>query len=147
MIRLRSPKNVLAGLLFILFAAVLAWQSSKLELGTAGRMGPGYFPLLLAQLLGLLGLGVLVGGLRRDGDALPRADWPGLLLVTAAIVAFGFILPHGGFIAAVLVSSALCVAASRPFKPLASALFILGLIAFCTIVFVWGLKMPVQLLP
>lgn len=146
MIRLRSPKNVLAGLLFILFAAVLAWQSNKLEPGTAGRMGPGYFPLLLAQLLGLLGLGVLIGGLRRDGDALPRADWPGLLLVTAAIVAFGLILPRG-FIAAVLVSSTLCVAASRPFKPLASTIFILGLIAFCTLVFVWGLKMPVQLLP
>jgi putative tricarboxylic transport membrane protein len=147
MIRLRSPKNVLAGLLFLLFAAVLAWQSGKLELGTAGRMGPGYFPLLLAQLLGLLGLGVLVGGLRHEGAQPPRGDWLGLALVTTAIVAFGLVLQRFGFIAAVLVSSALCVAASRPFKPLASVPFILGLVAFCTVVFVWGLKMPVQLLP
>ena len=146
MIRLRSPKNVLAGLLFILFAAVLAWQSGKLALGSASRMGPGYFPLLLAQLLGLLGLGVLVSGLRHEGDRVARADWRGLALITAAIVLFGVTLQHLGFIAAVAISGILCVAASRPFRPIASTLFVLGLILFCTVVFVWGLKMPVQLL-
>jgi putative tricarboxylic transport membrane protein len=134
-------------MVFMLLAGLIAYQSGRLELGTAGRMGPGYFPLLLAGLLGALGLGIAVSGLRYDGPALPRGDWSGLGLITAAIVAFGATVQPWGFVPAVLLSSLLCVAASRPFKPLASVIFVAGLVLFCTLVFVWGLGMPVKLLP
>jgi putative tricarboxylic transport membrane protein len=146
MIRLRSPKNVLAGLLFLGFAGLIAHQASQLEAGTASRMGPGYFPMLLAQILGLLGLAILTSGFRTNGPALPRADWTGLGLVTAAVLSFGFLLERAGFLAAVFVSAALCVAASRPVRLIPSIALVGGLIVFCVAVFVWGLKIPVQLI-
>lgn len=146
MIRLRSPKDAIAGLMFILLAGTLAWSAGRLELGTTGRMGPGYFPLLLSGILGVLGLVILIGGLRIDGPSLPRGEWKGLALVTAAILVFGAVVQPWGFIPAVVLSSLLCVAASRPMQPIASALFVLGLTVFCVVVFVWGLGIPVRLL-
>jgi putative tricarboxylic transport membrane protein len=147
MIRLRGRRELLCGLVFMFLAGLIAYQSGKLDFGTAGRMGPGYFPMLLAGLLGALGLAITVSGVRYDGPGLPRADWRGLGLITAAIIAFGATVQPWGFVPAVLLSSLLCAAASRPFKPLASALFVAGLVLFCTLVFVWGLGMPVKLLP
>jgi putative tricarboxylic transport membrane protein len=145
MIRLRSPKDALAGLMFIGLAGLFAWSAGTLDPGTAGRMGPGYFPLLLAGLLGALGLVILINGLRFDGPPVPRGEWAGLALVTCAIIAFGATVQRWGFVPAVALGALLCVAASRPVQPLGSALFVLGLLGFCVAVFVWALGMPVLL--
>jgi putative tricarboxylic transport membrane protein len=147
MVRLRSPRDVLAGVLFILFAGVIDWNAGKLDLGTAGRMGPGYFPMMLAGLLGLLGLIVLAGGLRYDGPPLQKAEWRGLALVTASIVVFSVALEPLGFLAAVFLSGLLSVLASRPVRPVGAALLIAGLMIFCAVVFVKLLGMPVRLWP
>ena len=146
MIRFRSPKDAIAGLMFIGLAGVFALSAGKLELGSTGRMGPGYFPLLLAGILGVLGVAILIAGLRFDGPPLPRGEWKGLALVTASVLVFGATVQPWGFIPAVLLSSLLCVAASRPVQPLASALFVLGLAVFCVVVFAWGLGISVRLL-
>ena len=53
---IRNPKDVLSGLLFIVLALLFAWQTQELPMGMAVRMGPGFFPLLRAILLGGLGL-------------------------------------------------------------------------------------------
>jgi putative tricarboxylic transport membrane protein len=147
MVRVRSPRDAAAGILFILFAAMLAYNTSGLEMGTAARMGAGYFPRLLAGLLVVLGLSVLANAFRYDGPALPRGDWKGLALVTAAIAVFGATVEPLGFIIAVLLCSILCVVSSRPVKPVSSTILVIGLVGFCTAVFVWGLGMPVHLLP
>jgi putative tricarboxylic transport membrane protein len=146
MIRFRSPKDAIAGLMFIVLAGVLAASAGKLELGTTGRMGPGYFPLLLSGILGVLGLVILIGGLRFDGPPLPRGDWKGLALVSASVLVFGAVVQPWGFIPAVVLSSLLCIVASRPLQPLRAALFVVGLTVFCVAVFVWGLGIPVRLL-
>ena len=44
-----------AGVLFILFGLFFGIQSLGLDLGTAFRMGPGYFPLVLAVVLVIFG--------------------------------------------------------------------------------------------
>ncbi len=59
---------------------------------------------------------------------------------------FGAVIQPWGFIPAVVLSSLLCVGASRPVQPLRAALFVAGLTIFCVIVFVWGLGIPVRLL-
>jgi len=144
---IRSPKNVFAGLLFLAFAGVLAYSASRLEPGTLARMGPGYFPMLLAQLLALLGLGVMVSGWRAEGTPMERGDWRGLALVTAAIIAFAILLEPLGFVIAVGASSLLCTLATRPFRLVPSLLLVAGITVFCSVVFVVGLGMTVKLLP
>ncbi|MCU0908987.1 MAG: hypothetical protein MUF73_16465 [Rhodobacteraceae bacterium] len=52
-----DPVDTAAGALFVVLGAGFAWFGRGLEIGTTFRMGPGYFPLVLAGLLILLGLG------------------------------------------------------------------------------------------
>lgn len=56
--------NGICAALFIAFGACFALQSLGLEIGTAFRMGPGYFPLILAIVLILLGAVILVQAVR-----------------------------------------------------------------------------------
>ena len=54
---IRHPKDFFAGLLFIAFGIAAIAIGSNYPLGTAARMGPGYFPRILGILLIALGRG------------------------------------------------------------------------------------------
>ena len=58
---IRHPKDFFAGLIFIGFGLVAVIIGSNYSLGTAARMGPGYFPRILGILLILLGAALSVG--------------------------------------------------------------------------------------
>lgn len=67
--RIKSPKDFWAGLMFIgfgLFFAVWAW--AFYQMGTAVRMGPAYFPFVLGGLLAVLGVFVLIEGFALEGS-------------------------------------------------------------------------------
>ncbi|HEX5777462.1 MAG TPA: tripartite tricarboxylate transporter TctB family protein, partial [Xanthobacteraceae bacterium] len=66
-ISIKSPKDFWCGLLLIAIAAIFVLGLIDLPIGSAFRMGPGYFPLLLTILLALLGLAILSNGLRVEG--------------------------------------------------------------------------------
>src|SRR5713226_8433114 len=51
-ISIRSPRDFYAGLIFLLFGALAAYIARDYPIGSAVRMGPGYFPYLLGILLG-----------------------------------------------------------------------------------------------
>jgi putative tricarboxylic transport membrane protein len=145
MIRIRGPKNFLSGLLFTGLAIMLAYNALLLPLGTASRMGPGYFPFLLAVILGGLGLAVMVNSLRFDGERLSRFEWRGFVLVILSIVAFGVTIDRFGFIPAVVISVTISLLASAQYRPLTAVALIAFLLAFCWAVFIWGLGLPVSL--
>jgi hypothetical protein len=145
MIRIRDPKNFIAGLLFTGLAVVLACDALSLSLGTVSQMGPGYLPLALAAILGGLGLVVLVNSLRFEGGSLSGFEWRGFVLVTVAIVAFGATINRLGFIPAVVISVGICILASTRFRPVTAIALIAFLLVFCWVVFIWGLGLPVRL--
>ena len=53
---IRASKDFWAGIMFLSFACVAVLAARGYSMGTAGRMGPGYFPMALGLVLGLLGL-------------------------------------------------------------------------------------------
>jgi hypothetical protein len=58
---IKNPKDFWAALMFIGFGAfVVAWSLTHYQMGTAVRMGPGYFPVMLGGLLAVLGAMVFV---------------------------------------------------------------------------------------
>jgi hypothetical protein len=145
MIRIRDPKNFMAGLLFTGMAVVLACDALSLSLGTVSQMGPGYLPLTLAVILGGLGMVVIVNSLRLGGESLSSFEWRGFVIVTVAIVAFGATINRLGFIPAVVISVGICILASTRFRPVTAITLIAFLLAFCWVVFIWGLGLPVRL--
>ena len=70
-------KDILSGLIFLGFGLAFGFAATGYEIGTAFRMGPGYFPLLLAGALALLGVAIIVKGV--TAAAADGADRPGAL--------------------------------------------------------------------
>ena len=52
----------ISGAFLLLLGLFVAWQDRVLPLGTHSRPGPGYFPLLLSILLGILGILLILRG-------------------------------------------------------------------------------------
>jgi hypothetical protein len=141
-----DPADVVAGLLFIAFGLFFGLQSWGLEMGTTLRMGPGYFPLVLSGLLILLGLGVLVGGLRAGGEPVGRLAIRGMLLILPAPVFFGLTVRGMGFVPAIFFTTLIACFATSRMKPLQAVALAAGVTLFSTLVFVWGLGLPFRML-
>jgi putative tricarboxylic transport membrane protein len=134
-------KDVLAGLVLLVIAGLHAVQAIRLDMGTAFEMGPGAFPLLVSGLVGLIGVAVLVGGLRRrEGIGGGFAWWP-LLMVTLAVAAFAASVRPLGFVPAVALATLLSSLAQRPIRWGRSAVVALAVTLACWLVFLVGIRL------
>jgi hypothetical protein len=117
------------------------------RLGSAARMGPGFFPTLLGSLLALLGTTLTVPALFKDGERLPRLQLRPLVMVLLGIAAFGVGLEYLGFAVAVAALVLIGGLADPELRPLESAGVALFLVVFSIGIFVGLLGMPLTLWP
>lgn len=143
---IRDPKDFLSGLMFLGFGGTAIFLAQDYDMGKAVRMGPGYFPTFLGGLLCLVGLGCVLRSLVRPGEAMGRLAFKPLLLVVVSTVLFGLLLRNAGLVAALAASILLSALASSQFSAKATALTIVGLTAFCYLVFLKGLGLPIPIL-
>lgn len=98
---IRPSRQLAAGAIFGLIGGLAWWQASGYSLGTATRMGPGYFPTCLAILMLLLGVGAMVQAvLRGDADAPLRWEFGDLAALLAGTLLFGMLIDPAGLLAA-----------------------------------------------
>ena len=147
MIRIRSPKDFCAGLLFIAIGAAAIVIASAYPLGTAARMGPGYFPRMLGILL--IGLGALLAfrGARLAGAPLGVWKWRPLVTVLGSVVLFGAMVTHAGLVLSTVVLIVLASSASREFRPREALVSGALLSALAVGVFVIGLNLQLPIWP
>lgn len=62
MVAIKSPREFYAGAIYIAFGVAGLWLGWANPMGTAGRMGGGYFPKMLSVLLIAFGLMALARG-------------------------------------------------------------------------------------
>lgn len=103
MIRIRSPQDFAAGLLFMGLAAFALWIARDYPIGTAVRMSSGYFPRLLCFLLLAIGVFVTLRALKCDGPAITHVRFRPLVLVTASIVVFAYAIQTVGVVIATVL--------------------------------------------
>jgi hypothetical protein len=140
-------KDILTGLIFIGFGAAFGYAASGYELGTAFRMGPGYFPLVLAGLLALLGVLIVAKGVTAaaaDGE-FGVVPWRGLVLIIAALIFFGATVHGLGLVAAIFGAACLAALASRSNGPVAALVIAVCLTVGCVLIFHYGLGVTVPL--
>ncbi len=137
--------NVLCGLLFIGLGAFFALESLSLELGTAFRMGPGYFPLLLACVLVLFGIVILVQAFRVDGEEIGHVAWRGILFILPAPIFFGLTVRGLGFLPAIFVTAMIASFASGRMRLPMALVLSFSLTIFSALVFSYGLGLPLRL--
>jgi hypothetical protein len=134
--------NGLCGALLIAFGLFFAYQSWIMDIGTALRMGPGYFPLLLAGILVLVGVIVLIQATRVQGEPMGPLAWRGMLLILPAPIFFGLTVRGLGFLPAVFFTAFIAAFASVRMKPLTALILSAGVTLFSYAVFSKGLNLP-----
>ena len=134
--------NGLCGALFIALGLIFAYESWMLDMGTALRMGPGYFPFLLAFVLLALGVVILIQATRVKGEPFGPIAWRGMLLILPAPVLFGLTVRGLGFVPAVFLTALLASFASVRMKPLSALILSLAVTLFSYAVFTQGLRLP-----
>ncbi len=145
--RIRSQSDFWCGLLFVATGIAVVVLAQSYRLGTAARMGPGYFPTLLGSLMVLLGASLSVPAFAIDGERMQRFHLRPLLFVLLAIAAFGIALPYLGFAAAIVALVIVASFADPDLRPVEIAGVAAFLVAFSILIFVVLLGLPIQLWP
>ena len=145
---IKSPKDFWAGLMFIgfgMFAAV--WAYANYQMGTAVRMGPAYFPIMLGGLLALLGLVIFVQSLAVEGPPIPAMNLRPLVMISVAAVVYGYIMKPAGLVLATAALVYISAFGGHEFKWREVTVLYVVLIVFSVLVFVKGLTLPFPLWP
>ncbi|MEP7275398.1 MAG: tripartite tricarboxylate transporter TctB family protein [Betaproteobacteria bacterium] len=147
MATIRHPKDFWSGVLFILIGIATIVLAAKYNLGTAARMGPGYFPRILGILLVVLGLVLTLRALRLQGPPIPRWKVRPTLVVLGSVVLFGAIVQAVGVAISTVVLIVTASAASHEFRPREALVSGILLSALAVGVFVVGLKLQLPIWP
>jgi hypothetical protein len=142
-----NVKELRVGGFFVLVGLAFGLEAYfKIPIGTPARMGPGFFPILLSIVLTGLGLLICLQTLKPDNAPMNFVSWRGLVLILAAPIVFGFTVRGLGFVPAVTITAALAAMASPRRSLLGVAALSLGLAIFCTVVFIYGAGLPIDLI-
>jgi hypothetical protein len=141
--RIRSPKDFWAGLIFIAIGGGFVLLAQQYRLGDMHRMGPAMFPTLVGALLAVLGVVIALRALAFLGEPVPRFYLRPIGVSVLAIVLFGVALQWLGLIAAVAVLVLVGAYAARDENLALAAV----MTAFSVAVFVWLLGLPLPLWP
>ncbi|MEY4733122.1 MAG: hypothetical protein RLZZ464_1188 [Pseudomonadota bacterium] len=125
--KIKSQKDFFSGLMFTVVGASFAYGATSYNIGTGGRMGPGYFPLLLGVILAILGSAIMFKALvveTQDGEKIGKWAWKPLFFIIAANLLFGVLLgglpslgiPAMGLIAAIFGVTIVASLAGDSFK-------------------------------
>lgn len=143
-------KDFLAGLVFLAFGlAAMVIADRDFPMGTLAHMGPGNFPAALGVVLALFGVFLAARGLgwAKKADAPVHWDWRPVGCIVGAMVAFGFVLPRFGLIAALVAMFLIAAFAGRDLRWREVFVLTVVMTALAVGVFVVLLRLPFQLVP
>ena len=147
--RIRSQKDVAAGLIYILFGIGFSLGALNYKLGDAARMGPGWFPFWIGVLLALVGVATAVGGMAPNAveEKVKRIEPRALAWILGAVVLFGVLLQPMGLVASLAVLIIVSSTASHEFTWKGALASTVVLIAFSVGVFIEGISLQIPLWP
>jgi len=147
MIKIKSPKDFWAGLMFIGFGLFFLIGAGNYRLGSAARMGPGYFPTMLGGLLAAIGGIVFFRSLVAKGEKVAAIPLRLLFLITLSLLGFGYLLQPIGLVLALVVLIVLSAWAGHEFRLREVLLLSCVLVVLSVAVFAKGLRLPFPLWP
>ena len=153
---IKSQKDFFSGLLFTAVGVAFASGATKYSVGTAARMGPGYFPLMLGILMAILGGVITFKALvveTEDGDKVGRWALKPLFFIISANLLFGLMLgglpsikfPAFGLIVGIYALTFVASLAGEEFKfkEVAVLATILAVMSYLAFIVLLKLQFPV----
>lgn len=144
---IRNPQDFFGGLALVILALVALWATRELPGQQGFAFGPGTSPRLFAVLLGLVGAGIMVHGLLVLGPPLERWAIRGPLFVTAAVMVFAATIRPLGLVIATFLLVVVSAFGTAEVRWKETVIWAIALTAFCSVLFPYGLNLPMQLWP
>ena len=140
MIKVKSPRDFGAGLLFIVIGLGGFWFGRNLNIGVASRMGPGYFPMMLSGLIAAIGLLTIAKSFTLEGPELEKPQLRPLFFIVLSMLAFGYLIERIGLALSVAVMIIIATFARRAkFNVKETLALAIGMGIFAVCVFIYGL--------
>jgi len=142
----RLNRDVIAGAVFLSIGLIVLVSSQDLKLGTASRMGPGYFPTVLGWLLLALGAVIAATGWTKGA---PGWTWarPRSYFVLLGVLLFAAFLGWGSYWLAMIALLAVGALAAFDLSLRAALASMAIIIVGCYIIFVRGLEVNLPMWP
>jgi hypothetical protein len=144
--KLRLSTDFLTGILFLALGGFAIVYGSRYPIGSAARMGPGYFPLIASSGLVLLGAILVTRSYLRGGEDLDTIHVRPLFLVLLGTFAFGLLIERSGLLPAGVVLVVAARLADQGFRVVEVAALAVGLVLVAAAVFKYALGMPLRLI-
>ena len=143
--RIKSQEDFWSGLLFIGFGVAAIVIARDYPMGSAMRMGPGYFPTLIGG--GLIVLGPIIGALslRNQGVGIGTWPWRAMLLMSLAFVIFAWGMETIGFIPSLAILIIVSSLSTPHFRWNEVALETVVMLIGSWAVFIYALELPYTL--
>ena len=122
--KIKSPEDFWAGLMFIGFGILAIVVASDYPLGSAKRMGPGYFPTYIGAILILLGAIITGVSFKSVGEGVGKFAWRPMILLPLAFAVFGWAIDNIGFILALVFLIVVSSLAGKEFTLVVVAAFL-----------------------
>jgi hypothetical protein len=147
-LRVARSQDFWTGCAFAAFGAATAAVSQFYPLGSAARMGPGYFPTALGLILCGIGAVLLVKSLAvGGGEQVARIHVTLLARVLLAIVAFAALLHPLGLVLTAIIVVLAAAWAGHEFRWGEVLLNALSLALLSYTLFIWGLNQTMPVWP
>ena len=143
-----NQKEFAAGGLFVVIGIAWGIASTRLSLGQATHMGPGYFPLCMSIALACIGLIAMVRSVRvteRVELELKRFPLVSFAFLLVGVAGFGLLIRSAGLVAASVFVTACCCHVLWLKRPLEAVAIVVGFTAMAALIFVKGLGLPIDL--
>lgn len=144
-LKIKSQEDFWAGMMFIGFGILAIVVSRDYPMGSAMRMGPGYFPTYLGVIMVILGAIISATAFKVEGEKVGRFAWRPMILLSIAFALFAWGIDNFGFILALLIMIVLSALAGKEFKLKEVVILSAVLIVGCWALFIKGLELPFPL--
>jgi hypothetical protein len=137
-------RDVSSGLAVGAVGAVFLFGALDYEMGTARRMGPGYFPFLAGGAALLVAAAILLPALLRRSTPPTVVDWRPMFSVLAAIGAFAATIGPLGLLPAIGLTVVLASLADPNSTARGTLALLVALCLGSWLVFIAGLGLPID---
>ena len=143
-IKIRSPEDFWAGLMFIAIGVGAVIISRDYPMGWAIRMGPGYFPTWLGGILIFLGVVITASSFWIKGEGIGPWAFRPMFVLAGVIALFGIIMDEIrlGFVPALVLLIIGCALAHKDVRWLETLLLAIFLTIGCVGLFIYGIGLP-----
>lgn len=145
MLRVKSPQDFGAAILFLMIGIAGIYFGRDLAFGSASKMGPGYFPTMLSCIIVLIGAIIGLRSLAIEGPPIEPVKLRPVLFILVAILAFGYLIEQIGLAITTAALTIFAAYARHDVNLKETAVLAVCLSVFAVGVFAYALGQPLPI--